>query len=38
MAKFDVKKHYPLRSDRIKGGEERAPHRAFMRAMGYKDE
>jgi dihydroxy-acid dehydratase len=38
MAKFDVKKHYPLRSDRIKGGDERAPHRAFMRAMGYKDE
>ena len=35
---FDVEKHYPTRSDKIKGGVERSPHRAFMRAMGYKDE
>ncbi len=36
--KFDISKYYKDRSNRIKGGIERAPHRAFMRAMGYKDE
>ncbi len=37
--KFDVKKYYPEhRSNKIKGGVERAPHRAFLRAVGMKDE
>lgn len=39
MGKFDVKRYYPdQRSNRIKGGVERAPHRAFLRAVGMKDE
>ncbi len=36
--KFDSARYYKSRSNKIKGGIERAPHRAFMRAMGYKDE
>lgn len=38
MGVFDIKKKYGMRSDKIKAGEERAPHRAFLRAIGYKDE
>lgn len=38
MGKFDIKKHYSHRSDKIKGGVERAPHRAFLRAVGMRDE
>lgn len=37
--KFDAKRYYPEhRSNKIKGGVERAPHRAFLRAVGMKDE
>lgn len=38
MSKFDVEKYYDHRSNKIKGGVERAPHRAFLRAIGMKDE